>query len=116
MIQLMGQSKDNVLGYRVIGDVVKSDYSDLTKTVEADVNEYGAIRLLFDLSDFKWEKVDAWSSDLGFGDEFKGKIERMALVGQQSWGKYLTKLAAPFYAEEAEWFTDVDKAWDWVKS
>ena len=50
------------------------------------------------------------------GQEFKGKIERMALVGNRSWGKYVTKLAAPFYAQEAEWFTDVDKAWDWVKS
>jgi hypothetical protein len=116
MIQQMGQSEDNVLGYRVVGDVTKDDYSDLTPTVEAAIKQYGAIRLLFDLSDFKWEKIDAWSSDLGFGKEFKGKIERMALVGDRSWGKYVTKLAAPFYAQEAEWFTDVDKAWDWVKS
>ena len=67
MIQQMGQSEDNVLGYRVVGDVTKDDYIDLTPTVEAAIKEYGAIRLLFDLSDFKWEKVDAWSSDLGFG-------------------------------------------------
>ena len=116
MIQQMGPSEDNVLGYRVIGDVTTEDYSDLTPTVEAAIKKYGAIRLLFDLSDFKWEKVDAWGSDLGFGKEFKDKIERMALVGNRSWGKYLTKLAAPFYAQEAEWFTDVDEAWDWVKS
>ena len=116
MIQQIGQSEDNVLGYRIIGDITKDDYTQLVPTVEAAVKEYGAIRLLFDLSDFTWEKVDAWSSDLGFGKEFKGTIERMALVGQQSWGKYLTKLAAPFYAQEAQWFTDVDKAWTWVKS
>ena len=116
MIQTMGQSEDNVLGYRVVGDITKEDYNVLVPGVEAAVNEYGAIRLLVDLSDFKWEKADAWGSDLDFGKEFKGKIERMALVGQQSWGKYLTKLAAPFYAKEAQWFTDVDKAWTWVKS
>jgi hypothetical protein len=102
MIQQMGQSEDNVLGYRVVGDVTEDDYSGLTPTVEAAIKEYGTIRLLFDLSDFKWEKVDAWGSDLGFGKEFKDKIERMALVGNRSWGKYLTKLAAPFYAQEAE--------------
>ena len=116
MIQLMGQSEDNVLGYRVVGDVTKDDYTDLVPAVEAAVKKYGAIRLLFDLSDFKWEKVDAWKSDFGFGHEFKGKIERMALVGDQSWGKYMTKLAAPFYAQKAEWFTDTGDAWTWVKS
>ena len=116
MIQQMGQSEDNVLGYRVIGDVTKEDSSDLTPTVEAAIKKYGAIRLLFDLSDFKWEKVDAWGSDLGFGKEFKDKIERMALVGNRSWGKYLTQLAAPFYAQEAEWFSEGDVAWYCFKS
>ena len=112
----MGQSEDNVLGYRVVGDVTKDDYTELVPTVQAAVKKYGAIRLLFDLSDFKWEKVDAWRSDFGFGHEFKGKIERMALVGHGSFGKYLTKLAAPFYAQQAEWFSDVDDAWTWVKN
>ena len=49
-------------------------------------------------------------------NEFKDTIERMALVGTASWGKYLTKMAKPFYAQQAEWFEDVDKAWTWVKS
>jgi hypothetical protein len=46
MFQQMGQSEDNVLGYRVIGDVTKEDYSDLTPTVEAAIKKYGTIRLL----------------------------------------------------------------------
>lgn len=116
MIQQMGQSEDNVLGYRVVGDITKADYTGLVPAVEAAVKSYGAIRLLLDLSDFKWEKVDAWGADFRFGHEFKDKIERMALVGNESWGKYLTKLAAPFYAQQAEWFTDVDEAWAWAKS
>jgi len=116
MIQLMEQSEANVLGYRVVGDVTKDDYPPLTSTVEAAIKEYGAIRILIDMHDFKGEKPDAWSSDLAFGKEFKGQIERMALVGDQSWGKYMTKIAAPFYAQAAEWFTDMDTAWTWVKS
>lgn len=116
MIETMSQSKDNVLGYRVVGDVTKEDYATLVPAVQAAVKQYGAVRVLFDLSQFKWEKVDAWGKDFGFGKEFKDKIERMALVGQESWGKHLTKLAEPFYAQEAKWFEDVDDAWTWVKS
>lgn len=46
MIQQMGQSEDNVLGYRVVGDVTKDDYTELVPAVEAAVKKYGAIRLL----------------------------------------------------------------------
>lgn len=116
MIQTMDQSKDNVLGYRVVGDVTKEDYTLLVPGVEAAVKTYGAIRLLFDLSEFKSEKANAWGSDLDFGKEFKGSVERMALVGQQSWGKGMAKVAAPFYAQEVQWFTDPVDAWVWVKS
>lgn len=116
MIQKMQESQDNVLGYRVVGDVEKGDYTTLTPEVEAAVKQYGAIRMLFDLTDFKGEKPDALSSDVGFGKEFKDSIERMALVGTQSWGKYLAKAAKPFYAQQVEWFEDGDKAWTWVKS
>jgi hypothetical protein len=112
----MGQSEGNALGYRVVGDVTKDDYAELEPEVKAAIQKYGAVRLLFDLSNFKWEKVDAWGADLGFGHEFKDKIERMALVGNASWGKYVTKLAKPFYAQEAEWFEDGDEAWTWVRS
>ena len=30
MVQLVGQSEGNALGYRAVGDVTKSDYPDLT--------------------------------------------------------------------------------------
>lgn len=116
MFQEMSESQDNVLGFRVVGDVTKDDYSTLVPEVEAAAKKFGSIRLLFDLTNFKWEKADAWRSDLDFGDEFKNSIERMALVGSQSWGKYMAKLAKPFYAQEVEWFEDADKAWTWVKS
>ena len=112
----MGESEENVLGYRVVGDVTRDDYATMVPTVQAAVKEYGAVRLLFDLDDFTWEKVDAWGSDLDFGKDFKNSIERMALVGHQSWGKYMTKLAKPFYAQQIEWLTDVDEAWTWVKT
>ena len=39
----------------------------------------------------------------------------MALVGDQSWGKHVAKIAQPFYAQSVEWFdTDAD-AWTWVE-
>ncbi len=116
MIETMDQSEDNVLGYRCVGEITKDDYATLTPAVESAIKSYGTIRLLFDLTEFKWEKVNAWGNDLDFGKEFHDKIERMALVGDASYGDKLTKLAQPFYAQEAKFFSDSDSAWTWVKS
>lgn len=83
----MEQSRDNVLGFRAVGEVTKEDYATLVPAVAAAIKQYATIRVLFDLSDFKREKAVAWGADLGFGREYHDKIERMALVGDRSWGR-----------------------------
>jgi hypothetical protein len=39
----------------------------------------------------------------------------MALVGDQSWGPHVAKIAQPFYAQSVEWFDTDDDAWTWVE-
>ncbi len=81
------------------------------------VKKQGRIRLLFDLSDFKWEKKEAWLPDLRFGSEFRHEIEKMAIVGDKTWEKWVTHLAKPFYARDAKFFhsADIAKTWAWLR-
>jgi len=113
MIEQLTGSHDNVLGFSVSGDVTKEDYDVLTPAVAAEA-EKGSVRLLLDMTDFHWEKVNAWGADLHFGHEFHDVIDRMALVGDHTWEKHLAQLAQPFYAQEARFFTARDDAWAWV--
>ena len=71
--------------------------------------------LLFDLTEFKWEKVNAWGNDRDFGKQFKDKIDKMAIVGDKKWGRHLAKLAQPFDAKESKYFVADDDAWDWLQ-
>ena len=116
MIEKMPRSHENVLGFRVGGDVTREDYDVLVPAVQAIVDGSGSVRLLLDLTGFHWEKVDAWAADLRFGKTYHNSIERMAIVGRHEWEKWLTRLAEPFYAREARYFDDVDRAWDWLDS
>lgn len=59
-----------------MGEITKEDYPTLGPAVAAPIKQYGAIRLLVDLSDFKKENAEAWASDLGFGKEYHDQIER----------------------------------------
>jgi len=115
MIAELSGSHDNVLGFQVSGDITKEDYDVLTPAV-ATAAQNGSVRLLLDLTDFRWEKVDAWGSDLHFGHEFHDAIERMAIVGNHRWEKYLARMAQPFYAQEAQFFSTADEAWAWVNA
>ena len=115
MIETMERSSDNVLGYVMSGDITKADYETLVPAVAAAVEAHGSVSLLFDLTDFHWEKMSAWKSDMDFGKDYHDKIVKMAIVGDKGWEKHLTKLADRYYAEEAKYFEAADDAWDWLE-
>jgi SpoIIAA-like len=117
MFEKLAESSGNVVGYKAIGEITASDYKILEPEVKAFVENKGNIRLLFDLTDFRWEKVEAWLPDLRFGHEFHNRIEKMAIVGDKTWEKWITPLAKPFYAHDAKFFhsADISKAWAWLR-
>lgn len=59
MIERMPGSHNNVLGFRVSGDVTRENYEILEPAVQTIVDVSGSVRLLLDMTDFRWEKVDA---------------------------------------------------------
>jgi hypothetical protein len=117
MIEKLVESSGNVIGFKCIGTITASDYQDMVPEVKALVEKEGNIRLLFDLSDFKWEKMEAWLADLEFGWKFRHNIEKMAIVGDKSWERWITHLARPFYALNARFFDieDIEQAWTWLR-
>lgn len=118
MIEKLDGSADNVLGFKVSGKIKKDDYDELVPTVKAAVDSAGSVNLLLDMTEFKWEAISAWGADVRFGHDYRKKIGKMAIVGDKRWEKWLAKAAAPFYANEAKYFTsaDIDAAWTWVRA
>ncbi|MEG3616141.1 STAS/SEC14 domain-containing protein [Isoptericola haloaureus] len=115
MIEKLPRSHGAVLGYRVVGDVTRDDYDELVPAVQGAVDEHSTARLLLDLTNFRWEKAEAWGADLRFGERFRHVVERMAVVGDRTWEKWLARWAEAFYAQDAQYFTDQDAAWEWLE-
>lgn len=116
MIEQMDKSQGNTLGFKLSGDINKADYDVLVPAVQAAVDQAGSVSLLLDMQDFKWEKVSAWGADLNFGHTYRKKIDKMAIVGNKTWERWIAKLAEPFYAKEALFFSlaEIDAAWEWL--
>ena len=114
MIEQLSHSAGSALGFRVSGVVTKDDYEVLVPAVEKVVADSGEAHLLLDLTDLKWEKVDAWGSDLRFGRDYRDKVTRLAVVGDGFFQKIIAEVAKPFYAHEVQFFADQDTAWAWL--
>ena len=115
--KMIEDSQGNILAYEAIGDITKEDYDQLEPEVKILAEEHGEVRMLIDMTQFHWEKISAWGADWHFGREFHDVISKMAIVGDKKWEKWLTKLAAPFYAKEARFFYphQMDEAFTWLR-
>ena len=116
ILEKLSQSSGNILGYKVVGTIIKEDYTALTAEVEALLQQESSICLLLDLEEFEGEKIKAWGADFKFGHEYRKKIARMAIVGDKKWQEWMTALVDPFYAREAEFFPTGERAaaWEWL--
>ncbi len=117
MIKKLAESSGNVVGYKAVGVITASDYLKLEPEVRDLVEKEGNINMLIDLTDFEWEKLEAWLQDLEFGYEFHKKIRKLAIVGNRTWEKWISHLARPFYAQNVKFFhtDDIERAWTWLK-
>jgi len=117
MLEKMAESSGKVIGYKAVGKISKSDFEGIEPEVKALVNKEGAIRMLWDLTGYKEETAKGLIADYKFGREFNNQIEKLAVVGDTTWEKFLTQLAKLVYARDAKFFhsADSDKAWAWVR-
>ncbi len=117
MFEKMAESSGNVVGYKAVGTLTASDYKKLGSEIKELVEKQGSIRMLIDMAEFKWEKVEAWIPEVKLGREYQNKIDKMAIVGDKTWEKWLTNYVKHFYARDAKYFksTEVDKAWSWLR-
>jgi hypothetical protein len=110
----MERSTEQILGYTISGDMTKADYQTLVPAMSAVIAAQGSVSVLFDLTDFQWEKITAWGSGVDFGQQLKGKIDKMAIVGDSKWQHHLTALAKPLDVKASQFFETADDAWSWL--
>jgi hypothetical protein len=114
MLSTMERSTDKVLAYTISGEMTKADYQTLVPAMSAVVGAQGSVSVLFDLTDFQWEKITAWGSGVDFGQQLQGKIDKLAIVSDKKWEHHLTKLAQPLDVKASQFFETDDDAWSWL--
>jgi hypothetical protein len=117
MIEQLPSGSEKVLGFKLSGKLHDEDYKHFVPVVDAAVAKAGKVRMLAQFHDFHgWDAHALWD-DIKFSTTHCLDIERIALVGEKSWEKWMSTVCKPFTMAKIRYFdaAQVDAAWKWLQ-
>lgn len=119
MYEQLDRTKENCIGIRVSDRLTEDDLKRLRPFLEERAREYGTLYLLMWMDDWHgWASLSALWEDLKTDLEINENVERLAMVGEADWERWMAKLTAPFAHGEVQYFDreELEEAWEWVTS
>lgn len=116
MIEEIKSNSDKVLGFKLSGTLHDEDYKTFVPRVDEAIAKDGKVRMLAWFHDFKgWDAHALWD-DTKFATTHCTKIEKIALVGEKTWEKWMASVCRPFTMATLKYFdvSEIDAAWAWV--
>jgi stage II sporulation SpoAA-like protein len=116
MIEQLKSDSPKVLGFKMSGKLHDEDYKHFVPTVDEAIAKEGKVRLLAQFHDFHgWDMHALWD-DIKFSTTHCTKIERIALVGENAWEKWMTKVCKPFTMAKIKYYDapQIAEAWAWL--
>ena len=118
MITELESRSDKSLGFQLSGKLHDEDYKTFVPRVDKAIASDGKIRLLVQILDFEgWDAHAMWD-DIKFATTHCTKIERIAIVGENKWEKWMSSICKPFTMAKIQYFeaNEIDTAWEWLES
>jgi len=118
MITPLPQSDGHLMGFELTGKLHDEDYKNFVPLLEAAIQKHGKVRLLAKFHDFHgWDPHALWD-DIRFDLKHHGDFEKIALVGDKKWEKWMAAICKPFTSAHIQYFAAdaVDQAWEWLKA
>jgi nucleotide-binding universal stress UspA family protein len=116
MIEQLASVSPKVLGFKMSGKLHDEDYQKFVPVIEAAVAAHGNIRLLAQFENFHgWDLPALWD-DIKFSTKHCTDIERIALVGEKTWEKWMAAVCKPFTMAKIQYFDSAKlaAAWTWL--
>ena len=120
VIEILPESRDNILAIKGTGKLTQSDYEDLLiPRLKAIIEGHSKARLLFHMDEgFRgWDANAAWNY-AKFGLKYKNAFDKVAAVCGPQWVHWGMKLKALFVPAEIKSFScnEQTEAWNWLRA
>jgi hypothetical protein len=116
MIEQLPEKSPKVVAFKLSGKLHDEDYKKFVPLIDDVAAKQGKVRLLAQFHDFHgWDAKALWD-DIKFSTTHCTKIERIALVGEKTWEKWMAKVCKPFTLAKIQYFdaSEIDKARAWL--
>ena len=117
MIEQIPSDSPKILAFKMSGKLHDADYQTFVPMVDAAISKEGKVRMLAQFHDFHgWDLRALWD-DIKFATTHCTKIERIALVGEKTWEKWMAAICKPFTMAKIQYFDagKIADAWAWLK-
>ena len=99
-----------LLEVRASGKLSKEDYEHLEPVVSGLIESTGNIKILFVMHDFHgWDLGAVWE-DIKFATSHYRDIDKIAMVGENAWERWMTTICKPFTMSSIKYFDAGDEA------
>jgi hypothetical protein len=117
MIQQLDRGTGKILGFKMTGKLHDEDYKHFVPIVEDAMKAHGKVRLLAHFEDFHGWDLHALWDDTTFATRHCADVERVALVGDKQWEKWMAAVCKPFTTARIKYFDvkDIETAWQWLE-
>ena len=105
-----------VLEVKASGKLSKEDYALFVPAVDRMIEQIGKVKFLFVMHDFHgWEMGAVWE-DTKFGMKHFRDIEKIAMVGDKTWEKWMATICRPFTMSAIKYFdvSEEEAAREWL--
>ena len=116
MVEQIPQTSEKVLGFKMSGKLHDEDYKMFVPAIDAAAAKQGTVRVLAQFYDFHGWDLHALWDDIKFSTTHCTKIERIALVGDKAWEKWMAKVCRPFTMAKIRYFdaSEIEPAMEWL--
>ena len=102
-IELVENAEAKLLEVKISGKLSAEDYETLEPGVEKLIGDSGKSKILFMMSDFHgWELGAVWE-DIKFATKHCTDIEKVAMVGEKTWEKWMAMICKPILSASVSW-------------
>lgn len=109
-INIIENNAEDILELEATGKLAPSDFQGLDSTFQRFLKQQAKLRVLFRMRDFHGWQPAAFGDEVKFDLKHFHDIERLAMVGDKQWEKFLSVLSHAFTAAEVHYFDDSELA------
>lgn len=117
-LEIVKHAEEKLLEVKVSGKLSSEDYELLEPGVDLLIEQSGKIKILFTMHDFHGWEVGAVWEDIKFATKHCRDIERIAMVGENTWEKWMATICKPFTMSSIKYFESGQEnaAREWLMS